>query len=67
MEEWTQVVQQAPKGKLIEEMRDNYKVTMCRYNEIKGGCTNKDCTYAHSVKELEKYKKMQVDKKLFER
>jgi hypothetical protein len=48
-------------------MRDNYKVTMCRYNEIKGGCTNKDCTYAHSVKELEKYKKMQVDKKLFER
>jgi len=65
--EWIQVIQQVPKQKTNEKIPDNYKITMCRYYEIKGGCTNKECTFAHSQKELEKYKKMQLDKKLFEK
>jgi hypothetical protein len=56
-----------PRQKPIDEIRDNYKIIMCRYYEIKGGCANKECTFAHSQKELEKYKKMQLDKKLFEK
>jgi hypothetical protein len=36
---------------------------MCKYYNIKGGCTYKECTFAHSKKELERYEKIWEDKK----
>ncbi len=40
---------------------------MCRHYEKRGDCPNKDCTFAHSQRELEKYKKINEDRKKLEK